>query len=90
MVIVIGLCLCLWLARSGGLAARVVTIVVLSVAVVLAGSCVVRVFDPSYFLWCYYLLTSGLFTIGWLVMMVTVSGSAAFQNSGGDVRGSHE
>jgi len=70
VVIVIGLCLCLWLARSGGPAAKAVTMVVLSLAVLLAVSCAVRVFGSL--LWCYYLLTSGLFTIGWVVTMAGV------------------
>ena len=72
LVLVIGLGFCVWLARSVGMVVKVVTMVVLTTAVFLAGGCAFNVFGLSA-LWVYYLLTSGLFALGWVVMIATVS-----------------
>jgi len=88
VAITIGLALSLWLGRSPGLALKAVTMVVLSVAVLLAVGCATGILNASpmwWPLWCYYLLTSGMFTTGWVVMMATVSQSKALQNSSDDV-----
>jgi len=71
LAIVIGLALCVWLGRSGGMVVKVVTMLVLTLAAFLAGSCAFSGFGFSP-LWVYYLLTSGLFTLGWVVMIGTV------------------
>jgi len=74
LVIVIGLGFCVWLARSGGMVVQAVTMVVLMCAAFLAGSSAFSAFALSS-IWVYSLFTSGLFTLGWVVMIGTVKRS---------------